>query len=143
MFIVRVKSSPRRRNCWPRCESWTNKNLTIMTREEEIEKAARSAFPYKGEDDMRAAYIRGAKWALKRSPWISVSERLPEAYKSVIACYKVDIAGSYTEYDYSTAFLTDDGAWVAYQYNDANAHIGHRVVAWMPIPPLPEKGGGE
>lgn len=34
--------------------------------EEQIIKAAKGAFPHWGEDDLRVAFIRGAKYAIKK-----------------------------------------------------------------------------
>lgn len=34
--------------------------------DDQLKKAARSAFPHSGEDDLRAAYIRGAKYIIKK-----------------------------------------------------------------------------
>lgn len=72
------------------------------------------------------------------SEWINAKERLPSPYKGVIVAYEADRTDGYIEYDYCYAFYNGK-FWVATGFNVQNARIGCRVVAWMPIPPLPKE----
>ena len=54
--------------------------------------------------------------------WISVDDRLPEPFKSVLVFRDGKISIDYNE----------GNGWFAYDFN------GKRVTHWMPMPPLPK-----
>lgn len=71
-------------------------------------------------------FISGAEWQSKQSPWISVKERLPEAFKLKLILLKdgqVRIASINFQI---TCFWYDRETNESFDLED--------VVAWMPIP---------
>lgn len=94
---------------------------------------------------MDMAFEQGAQWAdtHPQSPWISVSDQLPQQYKPVVVLfYNRAIDGS-KEYDSCGGFYNSVGEWIAFGYNVQNAKINSTVTHWMPIPDPPQKGGGQ
>lgn len=74
------------------------------------------------------AFIAGAEWQSKQSPWISVEDKLPSLNQKVIVYNGKQIYISHrTEKDYA---------------KDANSFLyglqTYNVVAWMPIPSFDE-----
>ena len=68
----------------------------------------------------------------RRKEWISVDERLPEQYKSVLV-YMPEESPHPTVHE---GFVNKHGKWYAggfYRYAD-------EVVAWMPMPEPPKRG---
>ena len=71
-------------------------------------------------------FVQGAEWQSKQSPWISVKERLPEAFKLKLILLKdgqVRIASINFQI---TCFWYDRETNESFDLED--------VVAWMPIP---------
>lgn len=80
--------------------------------------------------DLQPYYIegfkRGAEWQAKKSPWISVKERLPEAHITVIT------KGAY---GYLICYLSTLGEWeTGIKVNEERLGITH----WCHIPDLGE-----
>lgn len=73
------------------------------------------------------AFIAGAEWADKnpKSPWISVEDRLPDDGVLVIVAVRCVLG----EILYSTDTFLIDYGWESYD----------DIVAWMPIPQLPNE----
>jgi hypothetical protein len=70
------------------------------------------------------AFENGSEWQAKRSPWISVKERLPVANTVVLT------KGAYGRL---ICFLSTLGEW------ETNANVNDERLAithWMPIPPF-------
>lgn len=66
------------------------------------------------------AFIRGAEWQAKQSPWISVKERLPEYGEEVLVLY---------EYRGQVVICTTK------YFEESNWYYGYsKILAWMPIP---------
>ena len=85
-------------------------------------------YPY-DDIDMINAFKAGAEWQAKRSPWISVKERLPENQDIVL------VRGEYG--GKATAYLHGkDSGFIVYG-EDAYKVFGE-VTHWMPIPDLGE-----
>lgn len=79
-----------------------------------------------GADEFKEGFISGAEWQSKQSPWISVKERLPEAFKLKLILLKdgqVRIASINFQI---TCFWYDRETNESFDLED--------VVAWMPIP---------
>lgn len=76
--------------------------------------------------DLETAFEQGAKFALSNQ-WISVEGELPENEQYVLVCYK-DTYG----FGFGVAGYFDNEWYTA----DENLKID-KIVAWMPIPPLP------
>lgn len=114
-----------------------------MTRKEQIMNAA---IDYELNEfnggDPRDCFVRGARWADKhpQSPWISIKDRLPEAfkYKPVLVSYEVNEADGTVWHDCCAAILNGQNDWIAFGYNVQNAKINAKVTHWMPIPELPQ-----
>ncbi|MDD3038844.1 DUF551 domain-containing protein [Bacteroides sp.] len=78
--------------------------------------------------DVKFAFIYGAEWQAKQSPWISVKERLPNSGKLVnVRCRNKN---------------KEDGIWlcdVCFIDEDTNTwgeryHTWETITHWMPIP---------
>jgi hypothetical protein len=83
-----------------------------------------------GADEFKEGFISGAEWQSKQSPWISVKERLPEAFKLKLILLKdgqVRIASINFQI---TCFWYDRETNESFDLED--------VVAWMPIPSFDE-----
>lgn len=110
------------------------------TRSEEIREAANKvAFnPYEV-----SCFVEGALWAIKhaKSPWISVSDQLPQQYKPVVVLFYNHAFDGSKEYDSCAGFYNSVGEWIAFGYNVQNAKINSTVTHWMPIPAPPQEGG--
>jgi len=79
-----------------------------------------------GADEFKEGFISGAEWQSKQSPWISVKEQLPEAFKLKLILLKdgqVRIASINFQI---TCFWYDRETNESFDLED--------VVAWMPIP---------
>lgn len=81
-------------------------------------------FTYLSHDEIaEAAFIKGAEWQAKQSPWINVKERLPEELESVL------VGTNYEgRYYYEVAFVMN-GKWVCHN---------SKPICWMPIPSFDE-----
>lgn len=81
-------------------------------------------FTYLSHDEIaEAAFIKGAEWQSRQSPWISVKERLPEELESVL------VGTNYEgRYYYEVAFVMN-GKWVCHN---------SKPICWMPIPSFDE-----
>lgn len=91
-------------------------------------------FEYLSHDEIaEAAFVKGAEWQSKQSPWISVKERLPEEGKPVLirlkdsvirlACYDI-------EEDSNIYFWNDNYAYETFRPWD--------VTHWREIPSFDE-----
>lgn len=78
------------------------------------------------EEPLIKTFIAGAKWADKnpKSPWISVEDKLPDDGVLVIVAYQWILG----EILYASDVFHIDYGWEGYE----------DIVAWMPIPELPE-----
>lgn len=76
-----------------------------------------------------SAFIKGAEWQAKQSPWISVEERLPENQDIVLV--RDEYGGKATAYLHGK-----DSGFIVYG-EDAYRVFGE-ITHWMPIPDLEE-----
>lgn len=125
-------------------------------KKEDIEKAAREYKDFmikeNGGDqydfvsgDIKDAFIAGAEWQSKQSPWISVEERLPEEGQRIL----VGFLFYYKYYDreaesrrYIDTFTYKNGVWVS---DNGESYPGKeltrrdiKVICWQPIPSFDE-----
>lgn len=84
-------------------------------------------FTYLSHDEIaEAAFIKGAEWQAKQSPWISVEERLPEKNTVVLT------RGAY---GFLICQLSSLGEWeTGANVNKERLGLTH----WMPIPSFDE-----
>lgn len=97
-------------------------------------------FTYLSHDEIaESAFIKGAEWQAKQSPWISVKERLPKDVKPKLILLK--------DRKVRTALLDSDyhphnnEFEIIYFWHDREANESfdlEDVVAWMPIPSFDE-----
>lgn len=81
------------------------------------------------------AFIAGAEWQSKQSPWISVKERLPEQNKLVL-CRMVSngaiVSGYIVVSPGRSPYVATDGGFEFEDWNDYECDM------WMPIPSFDE-----
>lgn len=86
-------------------------------------------------DVTERAFIAGAEWQSKQSPWISVNERLPEPNKLVL-CRMVSngaiVSGYIVVSSGRSPYVATDGG---FEFEDWN---GYECDMWMPIPSFDE-----
>ena len=86
-------------------------------------------FTYLSHDEIaEAAFIKGADWQAKQSPWISVEERLPENEDRVLVLCKMKRFNSY----FTLLNNYIDGEW------ETKTLAYYDTIAWMPIPSFDE-----
>ena len=88
-------------------------------------------FTYLSHDEIaEAAFIKGAEWQAKQSPWISVEEQLPEEGQKVfvlVMCYGTPCIRE--EKFCRNSNLDKKGMWI---------HGNSIVLAWFPTPSFDE-----
>lgn len=72
------------------------------------------------------AFIAGAEWQSKQSPWISVKERLPEENKEYLVVLDNRVV-------YVAQYNKNNKSWLIY-----GTGYTYNVVAYMPIPSFDE-----
>ena len=82
-------------------------------------------------EGIEALMAEGKIYDIEYSPWIPVSEKLPERYKEVIV---TDIETSDT---YVSRYI-GDGDWEC-----DNGTFKNRIIAWQPLPEPYKKEGAE
>jgi hypothetical protein len=123
-------------------------NINILIMKQTVEEAAKEArmasaetlttygthtslddFTYLSHDEIaEAAFIKGADWQAKQSPWISVEERLPENEDRVLVLCKMKRFNSY----FTLLNNYIDGEW------ETKTLAYYDTIAWMPIPSFDE-----
>ncbi|WP_278653648.1 hypothetical protein [Bacteroides clarus] len=106
-------------------------------------------FTYLSHDEIaEAAFIKGAEWQAKQSPWISVEERLPEIVTKdgesdymlvryndcipVVAKYCTD------EYHVCPMFKVGNKTYRSHWITPTYEWIKHNAIHYMPIPSFDE-----
>lgn len=86
-------------------------------------------FTYLSHDEIaESAFIKGADWQSKQSPWISVKERLPEPNKEVLLYDKNSIR------HYVIGWLRRDKGYNKGMWALSNGWIEDKdITHWMPI----------
>ena len=77
-------------------------------------------------DVTERAFIAGAEWQSKQSPWISVKERLPEENKEYLVVLDNRVI-------YVAQYNKNNKSWLIY-----GTGYTYNVVAYMPIPSFDE-----
>lgn len=93
-------------------------------------------FTYLSHDEIaEAAFIKGAEWQAKQSPWINVKERLPEQNELVL-CRMVSngaiVSGYIFVEDKKTPRVATQGSFEFEDWNDYECDM------WTPIPSFDE-----
>ena len=110
------------------CRRTTAQSMGVYAQYHSIDECPNHGITY--DEIAEAAFIKGADWQSKQSPWISVKERLPEAFKLKLILLKdgqVRIASINFQI---TCFWYDRETNESFDLED--------VVAWMPIPSFDE-----
>lgn len=104
-----------------------------------VEEAAREFSDYNGcmpnashsiiKQSHQRAFIRGAEWQAKQSPWISVEERLPEYGKKVL-CLTSNGRVFISAYDN----VKDINGYHIGYYWRCNTGAEKSIIAWVYIP---------
>lgn len=90
----------------------------------EIYTAQAEDYDFAEVRDVKRAFVDGADWQSKQSPWISVEERLPEEGQKVLVL--IEYMG--------TIQIHEHVYWVESDWS----HGYSRVLGWMPIPSFDE-----
>lgn len=107
-----------------------------QTVEEVAREAAEDCYECHYDDSLemrlvKEAFIYGAEWQSKQSPWISVKERLPEPNKLVL-CRMVSngaiVSGYIVVSSGRSPYVATDGGFEFEDWNDYECDM------WMPIP---------
>lgn len=117
-----------------------NKIDMKQTVEEAAKEAAEDCYECQYDDSLemrlvKEAFIYGAQWQLKQSPWISVKERLPEdTNEKLVALVDGTIRIAHYDEDYN------EDMEYHFWYDCAASESYHRddVIYWMPIPSFDE-----
>ena len=84
-------------------------------------------------------FKKGADWQSKKSPWISVEERLPKYFKPILILLKDGkVRTALLDSNY---YPHNNEFEIIYFWHDREANESfdlEDVVAWMPIPPFDE-----
>ncbi len=84
-------------------------------------------------------FKKGADWQSKKSPWISVEERLPKDFKPILILLKDGkVRTALLDSNY---YPHNNEFEIIYFWHDREANESfdlEDVVAWMPIPPFDE-----
>lgn len=110
------------------CRRTTAQSMGVYAQYHSIDECPNHGITY--DEIAEAAFIKGAEWQSKQSPWISVKERLPEAFKLKLILLKdgqVRIASINFQI---TCFWYDRETNESFDLED--------VVAWFPIPSFDE-----
>lgn len=89
---------------------------------------------YDGMDEVNEACRMGME-ALERMRWTPCSEKLPDAFVSVL----VEIPGEEPFPIVREGYISDDGTWVAGNFKREPGEI----TRWRPMPAPPKGGDGE
>lgn len=117
-----------------------NKIDMKQTVEEAAREAAEDCYECHYDDSLemrlvKEAFIYGAEWQSKQSPWISVKERLPEPNKLVL-CRMVSngaiVSGYIVVSSGRSPYVATDGG---FEFEDWN---GYECDMWMYIPSFDE-----
>lgn len=103
-------------------------------------------FEYLSHDEIaEAAFVKGAEWQSKQSPWISVKERLPEEGQRILVgfLYYYKYADREVESPkHIDIFTYENGWWID---DSDNVYRGKevteddiKVICWQPIPSFDE-----
>ena len=107
-----------------------------QTVEEAAREAAEDCYECHYDDSLemrlvKEAFIYGAEWQSKQSPWISVNERLPEP-NNLVLCRMVSngaiVSGYIVVSSGRSPYVATDGG---FEFEDWN---GYECDMWMPIP---------
>lgn len=109
------------------------KEYMKQTVEEAAREAAEDCYECHYDDSLemrlvKEAFIYGAEWQSKQSPWISVNERLPEPNKEVLLYDKNPIR------HYVIGWLRKDKGYNKGMWALSNGWIEDKdITHWMPI----------
>ena len=111
------------------CRRTTAQSMGVYAQYHSIDECPNHGITY--DEIAEAAFIKGAEWQSKQSPWISVKERLPEPNKLVL-CRMVSngaiVSGYIVVSSGRSPYVATDGG---FEFEDWN---GYECDMWMYIP---------
>jgi hypothetical protein len=104
------------------CRRTTAQSMGVYAQYHSIDECPNHGITY--DEIAEAAFIKGAEWQAKQSPWISVKERLPETKDEVLVLNRMKRSDNYFVSENRYA----NGDWAA------KSAMYYEEIAWMPIP---------
>ena len=119
------------------CRRTTAQSMGVYAQYHSIDECPNHGITY--DEIAEAAFIRGAEWQSKQSPWISVKERLPKDFKPILILLKDGkVRTALLDSNY---YPHNNEFEIIYFWHDREANESfdlEDVVAWMPIPSFDE-----
>lgn len=108
------------------CRRTTAQSMGVYAQYHSIDECPNHGITY--DEIAEAAFIKGAEWQAKQSPWISVKEQLPEPNKEVLLYDKNSIR------HYVIGWLRRDKGYNKGMWALSNGWIEDKdITHWMPI----------
>ena len=108
------------------CRRTTAQSMGVYAQYHSIDECPNHGITY--DEIAESAFIKGADWQAKQSPWINVNERLPEKFEYVLVLF-----------EYEGVLMVQTDVYFGGINGDWEWKFGEcKVLAWMPIPSFDE-----
>lgn len=108
------------------CRRTTAQSMGIYAQYHSIDECPNHGITY--DEIAESAFIKGAEWQSKQSPWINVNERLPEQFEHVLVLFEYE-GVPMVQTDVYFGRINGDWEWKFGQ---------DKILAWMPVPSFDE-----